>query len=212
MTGQRGTEIYPAASPFSLTHPPFSVLFHRTLCGTPNYIAPEILDSKKGGHSYEVDIWSIGCILYTMLVGKPPFETQDIKMTYRKIKMNEYRIPSSLNLTHEARDLISICLHSEPTQRPSPLSILQHPFLSRHYVPASLPVSALQMRPDLTGIPAATAYYLDEAAAAAAAATSVAVAPAKQMGGQAERLPLGNLNGPAGAYQEVSGRKECVCV
>ena len=59
----------------------------RTVCGTPNYIAPEILESGKyNGHSYEVDIWSIGVIMYAMIIGKPPFETSDIKMTYKKIK------------------------------------------------------------------------------------------------------------------------------
>jgi len=46
----------------------------RTICGTPNYIAPEILSSKCG-HSYEVDVWSIGVIIYTLLFGRPPFET-----------------------------------------------------------------------------------------------------------------------------------------
>lgn len=46
----------------------------RTICGTPNYIAPEILESWNG-HSYEVDYWSIGVILYTLLVGRPPFES-----------------------------------------------------------------------------------------------------------------------------------------
>jgi polo-like kinase 1 len=51
----------------------------RTLCGTPNYIAPEVLGQR--GHSYEVDVWSVGVILYTMLVGKPPFETSDVKTT-----------------------------------------------------------------------------------------------------------------------------------
>lgn len=34
------------------------------------------------GHSYEVDIWSIGCIMYTLLVGKPPFETQTLKVSF----------------------------------------------------------------------------------------------------------------------------------
>jgi len=53
----------------------------RTICGTPNYIAPEILEGKQG-HSYEVDIWSMGVIFYTLLIGKPPFETSDVKATY----------------------------------------------------------------------------------------------------------------------------------
>ena len=66
----------------------------RTLCGTPNYIAPEIL--TKAGHSHEVDIWSTGCIMYTLLVGKPPFETTSLKETYKRIKMCEYIIPGKL--------------------------------------------------------------------------------------------------------------------
>lgn len=49
-----------------------------TVCGTPNYLAPEILSSKNG-HSYEVDIWSIGVVLFAMVIGKPPFETSDVK-------------------------------------------------------------------------------------------------------------------------------------
>lgn len=48
----------------------------RTICGTPNYIAPEILENKNG-HSYEVDIWSMGVILYILLIGKPPFEASE---------------------------------------------------------------------------------------------------------------------------------------
>ena len=42
----------------------------RTICGTPNYIAPEILDGKCG-HSYEVDIWSLGVIMYTITIKTP---------------------------------------------------------------------------------------------------------------------------------------------
>ena len=74
----------------------------RTLCGTPNYIAPEVLTKK--GHSYEVDIWSIGCILYTLLVGKPPFETQTLKETYKRIRANEYHVPSRVG--PQAKNLI----------------------------------------------------------------------------------------------------------
>jgi polo-like kinase 1 len=57
----------------------------RTICGTPNYIAPEVLEGRNG-HSYEVDIWSLGVIIYTLIIGKPPFETTDVKATYRRIK------------------------------------------------------------------------------------------------------------------------------
>jgi serine/threonine protein kinase len=50
-----------------------------TVCGTPNYIAPEVIMSSMGlgisGHSYEVDVWSTGVIMYLMLIGKAPFQT-----------------------------------------------------------------------------------------------------------------------------------------
>jgi len=53
----------------------------KTICGTPNYIAPEILTGKQG-HSYEVDNWSLGVVIYALLVGRPPFETSEVKKTY----------------------------------------------------------------------------------------------------------------------------------
>jgi polo-like kinase 1 len=78
----------------------------RTICGTPNYIAPEVLEGKAG-HSYEVDIWSLGVIIYTLIIGKPPFETSDVKTTYKRIRMNAYSFPEHIIISDAARDLIT---------------------------------------------------------------------------------------------------------
>eukprot|EP00039_Didymoeca_costata_P022449 m.4533 g.4533 ORF g.4533 m.4533 type:complete len:630 (+) comp3010_c0_seq1:293-2182(+) len=118
----------------------------RTLCGTPNYIAPEILDTGAGGHSYEVDIWSIGCILYTVLVGRPPFETQEIKETYQKIRLNDYYIPSTANVSREGRRLIKWALAAKPKDRPTLDEILSCEFF-QGFIPDSLPKSSLTKIP-----------------------------------------------------------------
>ncbi|GAB6019425.1 Serine/threonine-protein kinase plk1 [Chamberlinius hualienensis] len=115
----------------------------RTLCGTPNYIAPEILCKK--GHSFEVDVWSLGCIIYTLLVGRPPFETSNLKETYAKIKKNEYEIPN--RVPPLARNLIQSLLHPDPTKRPSMDTILYDSFMTTGYIPSRLPTSCLTTAP-----------------------------------------------------------------
>ena len=124
----------------------------RTVCGTPNYIAPEILDGKTG-HSYEVDIWSLGVIIYTLIIGKPPFETRDVKTTYKRIKMNAYSIPESAIISESAKNLISQILVTDPSRRPSLDQILIHDFFNQGTsIPKLLPTSTLACTPSLSYI------------------------------------------------------------
>lgn len=114
-----------------------------TLCGTPNYLAPEIL--LKTGHSYQVDVWSLGCIVYTLAVGTPPFETPDLNDTYKRIKENQYTIPS--NLSPPLSDFIESMLNADPNKRPTMTSILNDHYLTGSYIPRSLPTSCLTTAP-----------------------------------------------------------------
>jgi len=109
----------------------------RTICGTPNYIAPEVLD-KKIGHSYEVDTWSLGVIIYTLLIGRPPFETNDTKATYRRILKVNYTFPSTVPISDEAKELIKKILILDPAKRLTIDEILEDPFIKINMIAASL--------------------------------------------------------------------------
>eukprot|EP00605_Chrysophyceae_sp_TOSAG23-4_P002605 GSChrysophyteH1.ASY1.ANO1.2876.1 assembled CDS len=120
----------------------------KTVCGTPNYIAPEILEGKDG-HSFEVDVWSTGVILYTVLVGKPPFESKDVKSTYKRIVANQYSFPDHTQVCEHAKNLVRHMLQARPEKRPSWNTVLEHSFFSRSsaYTPKTLPESALRDMP-----------------------------------------------------------------
>lgn len=115
----------------------------KTLCGTPNYIAPEVI--LKKGHAFEVDVWSLGCIVYTLYVGRPPFEREELKQTYKKIAENDYRIPSSV--PPDAKVLIAKMLSPKPNDRPTMNAILKDPYLLNNYIPSKLPHSCLTTAP-----------------------------------------------------------------
>ncbi|KAF9360628.1 Cell cycle serine/threonine-protein kinase cdc5/MSD2 [Mortierella sp. AD094] len=119
----------------------------KTICGTPNYIAPEILFDTDNGHSFEVDIWSIGVIMYTLLVGKPPFQTNEVKAIYKKIRDNNYVFPDDVPISDEAKNLVAALLTPTPGLRPSVEDVLNHPFFTSGYCPKKLDKDSLQSTP-----------------------------------------------------------------
>jgi len=123
----------------------------RTICGTPNYIAPEVLEGKKG-HSKEVDIWSLGVIIYTLLIGKPPFESENIKETYTRIKNLVYDFPDHIPICSLAKDLISRILVADPNERLDIYEVENHPFLNG---PGIIPKT---LCPSLLAVPPTEAY------------------------------------------------------
>lgn len=126
----------------------FQGQLRHTICGTPNYIAPEILEGKSGGHSYEVDLWAIGVIIFTLLTGRPPFETDDVKETYKRIKINSYKFPDHILISQDAKDLIKSLLIIDPKMRLKIDDIKKHSFMTRLPIAKSLPNSVCVSPPD----------------------------------------------------------------
>jgi len=125
-----------------------------SVCGTPNYIAPEVLSKK--GHGVTSDIWAIGCMLYAMLCGSPPFETQSINATYRKITSCSFIIPTRFQVSTPASELIEMMLAPLPEKRghlampgkDEDCDLFLQPFF-REFTPATLPSSAVRSTPNL---------------------------------------------------------------
>lgn len=100
---------------------------HFTMCGTPNYISPEV--ATRSAHGLESDVWSLGCMFYAFLMGRPPFDTDTVKHTLSKVVLGDYEMPTHVSL--EAQDLIHQLLQKDPAVRPSLSAVLDHPFMTQ---------------------------------------------------------------------------------
>ncbi|KAI9008708.1 kinase-like domain-containing protein [Hyaloraphidium curvatum] len=134
--------------------------FLQTICGTPAYVAPEILN--RGGHGIEVDMWSAGCIAYSMLCGYLPFasETGSQAEMFELIKKGSFSFPIEDwgEISDEAKDFISKLLVVDPSARMRSAHALQHPWLEKFARPpeekpaaAATNLGADLVAPDISG-------------------------------------------------------------
>ena len=98
----------------------------KSFCGSPAYLPPEMLGDSGVGKP--ADIYQLGAVLYELLVGVPPFYTDNIKALYNSIQKAKLQIPSVIS--REARDLLSRMLNKRPRERITIDQIKSHPFFN----------------------------------------------------------------------------------
>jgi len=99
----------------------------KTACGTPGYVAPEIL-KNKGYDSGAVDLWSVGVILYILLCGFPPFYEEELPALFDQILNARYDFPSPWwdNISRDAKDLVNKLLEIDPKKRLTATQVKAH--------------------------------------------------------------------------------------
>jgi len=101
-----------------------------TLCGTLDYLPPEMIN--KADHDDKVDVWALGILLYEFLTGKPPFEAPSKDGTFQKITDDEIVWPEGIEISEEAKDLVSQLLVKRACDRVGLEDVLTHPFITMY--------------------------------------------------------------------------------
>uniref|UniRef100_A0A6B2LBU9 Protein kinase domain-containing protein n=1 Tax=Arcella intermedia TaxID=1963864 RepID=A0A6B2LBU9_9EUKA len=120
----------------------------QTACGTPGYVAPEVLECK--GYDKEVDMWSAGVILYILLCGYPPFYSENEPDLFESILSASYTFHSPYwdHISSEAKDLISHLLVVDPKYRLTATEALAQPWFTIESDHSSVPMKS-EMRENL---------------------------------------------------------------
>jgi len=102
----------------------------KTACGTPAFVAPEILRQER--YDSQVDMWSLGVILYTMLCGYPPFIEKNLPTLYKTIKSGKVKFDKRYwsKISPEAKDCVIGLLTVDATKRLNPVELLQHKWVN----------------------------------------------------------------------------------
>ncbi|KAJ9680898.1 hypothetical protein PVL29_020029 [Vitis rotundifolia] len=105
----------------------------RTMCGTLDYLAPEMVENKA--HDYAVDNWTLGILCYEFLYGVPPFEAESQSDTFKRIMKVDLSFPSKPHVSAEAKNLISRLLVKDSSKRLSLQKIMEHPWIIKNANP-----------------------------------------------------------------------------
>lgn len=140
-------------------------------CGSPNYAAPEIITKGRTYEGPEVDVWSSGVVLYTLLCGCLPFDDENVAGLFKKIKKGRYSLPG--HLSAEAKDLIRRMLTVDPAERIGLSEISDHPWFKASSASAPQCDSTAQEIAELsTAAASASAAKLSASAAKLGASAS----------------------------------------
>lgn len=159
-----------------------ATLLHTT-CGTPHYVAPEVL-STEGYNGLIADIWSMGVIMFVMLAAYLPFDEDSTAALFVKIQVAQYQCPPSFSPA--AQDLLRLTLVPDPTKRITLAELKAHPWMTE----APFTPSVVVEEEDSTETKASGGEGIGAApeAAAAAAATPPTHKPLKRSSGEGDEL------------------------
>lgn len=103
----------------------------KTQCGTPLYMAPEILRGEKYGP--KVDVWSLGTIFFEMLTGFSPFTGMNKEDLKKNLETGNWMFPKHIQLSLEGLDFLNCCLQHDPNERMDWDDLMKHNYLNYDY-------------------------------------------------------------------------------